>query len=133
MTPEQSTLLIGPLVGDAPVGWYLTGQWGEGFAYQQRKGGLRVLIDHAIKADGRRWIHVSVSRKERTPSHEDMALVKSTFIGDHRYAYSVWAPVAVHVNIHPYCLHIWALMDESSDGAVLPEFSDIVDGVGRSI
>ena len=125
-------LMIGPLIGEPPKGWALVHSWGDGYAYRQIAGGLRVLIDHAIKADGRRWIHVSASRKNWTPSHEDMALVKDAFIGPDRYAYSVWVPRDLHVNIHPYCLHLWALMSDE-DGRVLPEFSEVVEGVGLSI
>jgi hypothetical protein len=96
-------------------------------ACQQIDGGLLVLIDCEEKADGNRWIHVSVSRKKWTPTHEDMVLVKEAFIGD-RYAYSVWPPKAEYVNIHAHCLHLWALWD-GKDGRVLPEFSGDFLGV----
>ncbi len=125
-------VLLGPLVGEAPTGWECLQQWGEGWAFRQINGGLRVIVDNELKDDGRRWIHVSVSRKAWTPTHEDMALVKSAFIGDGRYAYSAWVPSALHVNIHPHCLHLWSLA-EDGEGRVLPEFSAIVDGVGRSV
>src|SRR6478609_2204141 len=115
---------VGPLVGEAPKGWELLHEWGSGFAYRQTVGGLRVIVDSESKEDGRTWIHVSVSRKDWTPSHEDMSLVKEAFIGPDRYAYSVWAPTSLHVNIHSFCLHLWALL-ESPDGKVLPEFSAI--------
>lgn len=115
-----------------PKGWEVIKQWGDGFAVRQISGGLRVIVDCETKEDGREWLHVSASREKWNPTHEDMALVKRDFIGEDRYAYSVWAPSHNHVNIHPYCLHLWALMD-SPDGKVLPEFSAIVDGFGRSI
>src|SRR4051812_14640431 len=105
-----------------PKGWELVERWGDGYALRQKSGGLRVLIDCAPKADGAEWLHVSVSRKHWTPTHADMALVKQDFIGDDRYAYSVWAPKSRHVNIHAFCLHLWARMD-NEDGQVLPEFS----------
>lgn len=115
-----------------PKGWYVIKPWGDGFACGQFGGGLRVIVDCETKEDGREWLHVSVSRERWTPSHEDMALVKRDFIGDRRYAYSVWSPIDNHVNIHKHCLHLWSMMD-SDDGQVLPEFSVIVEGVGRSI
>src|SRR5262245_22498611 len=120
---------VGPLVGVAPPGWRQVSRWGDGWTYTQKNGGLRVIIDAEIKADGNRWIHVSASRKDWAPSHADMAFVKESFIGRDRYAYSVWAPTGVHVNIHEHCLHLWALMDDQ-DGRVLPEFSAILD-IGR--
>ena len=63
----------------APLGWEVIQQWGDGWALRQLHGGLRVLIDCECKDDGKRWIHVSVSRKSWTPTHQDMALVKQDF------------------------------------------------------
>lgn len=115
-----------------PHGWDIIGHWGYGYSLRQSKGALRVFIDCTVKEDGAYWLHVSVSRKSWTPTHEDMALVKQAFIGDERYAYSVWPPLDKYVNIHKHCLHLWAKMD-STDGRVLPEFSSHVEGIGRSI
>ena len=88
-------------------------------------------VDCEIKADGNRWLHVSVSRSDRIPGHRDMAEVKRAFIGD-RYAYSVWPPTGSYVNIHPNWLHLWSLWD-AGDGRVLPEFSEVLPGIGRSV
>lgn len=117
-----------------PKGWEIVNRWGDGYACQQTHGGLRILIDCEIKEDQNEWIHVSVSRKAWIPTHADMALVKHDFIGDVRYAYSVWPPAEFYVNIHPHCLHLWAKVD-GSDGRVLPEFSDVIPELGgkRSI
>lgn len=115
-----------------PDGWEVIKPWGDGFALRQKAGGLRVIVDCEVKEDGRQWMHVSASRKNWTPTHEDMALVKRDFVGEHRYAYSVFAPTEKHVNIHPHCLHLWALID-SPDGLVLPEFSSVLPVIGRSI
>lgn len=112
---------------DVPKNWTVIRSWGNGFAL--RRGGLRAVIDCSEKADGQMWLHLSVSRENWAPSHDDMKLAKAAFLGD-RYAYSVWPPAAKYVNIHPYCLHLWARLDGSP---VLPEFSGIVDGVGRSV
>lgn len=115
-----------------PTGWKFLHKWGEGgFALVQIGGGLRVLIDCEVKSDGNEWIHVSCSAKSWTPTHEDMALVKREFIGD-RYAYSVWPPESQYVNIHSHCLHLWARWTDD-DGQVLPEFSEELPLIGRSI
>lgn len=110
-----------------PAGWLVIGPWGDGFALQ--KGGLRVIVDCSTKADGHDWIHVSYSRKDCTPNHADTVAVKEAFIGN-RYAYAVFPPADKYVNIHAHCLHLWARLDGAP---VLPEFSSLVDGVGRSI
>jgi len=115
-----------------PDGWEVIQRWGDGYAVRQKNGGIRVIVDCETKEDGREWLHVSASRAKWTPTHEDMTLVKRDFIGASRYAYSVWAPSENHVNIHAHCLHLWAMMD-SQDGKVLPEFSAVINGIGRSI
>jgi hypothetical protein len=116
----------------APKGWEIVDRWGEGYRLSQKNGGLRVIVDQEIKADGCRWLHVSVSRKSWTPTHEDMVLVKHDFIGEDRYAYSIWPPREQYVNIHKHCLHLWARIDQA-DGRVLPEFSAELPGIGKSI
>lgn len=112
-----------------PVGWKTIQQFGEGFALTEIGGGLRVIVDCTEKLDGNQWIHVSYSRKDWPPSHADTCKVKAAFIGE-RYAYAVFPPADKYVNIHPNCLHLWARLDGTP---ALPEFSEIVPGVGRSI
>jgi hypothetical protein len=114
-----------------PKGWQIAQPWGDGFALRQIGGGLRVIVDCEIKGDASLWLHVSVSRANYTPTHDDMARVKVDFIGDDRYAYSVWPPREQYVNIHNHCLHLWARME--GDGRVLPEFSAELPIIGKSI
>jgi hypothetical protein len=108
-----------------PKDWHYLNPWGEGHCFVH-KNGLRLIIDCEEKEDGKRWVHVSVSRKNYIPSHEDMCQVKEAFIGD-RYAYAVYPPQSEYVNIHPNCLHLWALAE--GDGRMLPEFSGQVAGI----
>lgn len=115
---------------ETPAGWEITGRWGNGFGLREVGGGIRVLIDCEYKADGRAWVHVSYSRKDWIPSHADTCKVKAAFFGD-RYAYAVFPPADKYVNIHPHCLHLWALAE--GDSQVLPEFSEVLEGIGRSI
>lgn len=112
-----------------PAGWHVIGDWGAGYALGNHDG-LRLIIDCSQKDDDRWWIHISVSRAKRTPSHEDMAAAKRAFLGD-RYAYAVYPPRAQYVNIHPNCLHLWSLIDDR-DGRILPEFSAELN-IGLSI
>ena len=115
---------------ELPKGWTMLQQWGSGLALREHNGGLRVIVDCEYKRDGKAWVHVSVSRKDRIPSHEDMCKVKTAFIGE-RYAYAVYPPSDKYVNIHPNCLHLWALAEGESQ--VLPEFSEELEAIGRSI
>jgi hypothetical protein len=81
--------------------------------------GLVVIVSGATEADGRRWWHVSLSRKDRLPTYDDQKTIKRLFIGDGREAYSIWPRAARHIAIHDYCLHLWCPVD----GAVLPDFA----------
>lgn len=88
-------------------------------SYRSKSLGLFVIISKAIELDNHEWIHLSVSRKSRIPSYEDLALVKKQFLGE-RHAYQCFVPEREHINIHPYVLHLWAREDGK---AVLPDFS----------
>jgi hypothetical protein len=109
-----------------PADWRILQEWGFGYALQHRNG-LRAIIDCSQKEDDRWWVHVSVSRSARMPTHDDMTLVKQAFLGD-RYAYAVYPPKSEYVNIHIFCLHLWTLVD-GENGRVLPEFAGEVAGI----
>jgi hypothetical protein len=94
----------------------------DGAAYRVQNGrfaGLKVIVSVAIEGDGKAWLHVSCSRRDRLPSWEDLKFVKETFIGESNYAYQIFPPKSQYVNIHPYCLHLYHCLEE----APLPEFS----------
>jgi len=113
-----------------PNGWRVIQERGSGYALQDNTG-LRAIVDCSMKDDDRYWVHVSVSRAKAIPSHLDMVRVKEALLGTSRYAYSVFPPREEYVNIHPNCLHLWALVD--GDGQALPEFSAVIEGIGKSI
>ena len=73
--------------------------------------GLFVMVSGAVELDGKRWIRVSLSRRERMPSYEDMALVKRLFLGEEKRAIQVFVPATEHYNLHPNCLHLWHCLD----------------------
>jgi hypothetical protein len=79
---------------------------------------LMVVWSARKEADGRRWVHVSLSRPSRLPSWEDVRKVKDAFIGRERKALQILPPQAEYVNIHNHVLHLWHCLD--GDG--LPDF-----------
>ncbi len=89
----------------------------DGYVYKLNNG-LIVIISGAIEDDGKKWIHVSFSRKSRMPEYKDMKLVKNIFL-ENKKAIMVFPEKIYHVNIHPYCLHLWHCIDAD----LLPEFS----------
>lgn len=58
--------------------------------------------------NGQDWLHVSVSRRSRLPSYDDLKKIKHDFIGDDRAAYQAFPKASEHVNLHEFCLHLWS-------------------------
>lgn len=85
----------------------------------QHRDGRRVVVTVGTH-DGKWWLHVSVSRAKYVPSYEDLADVKRVFITDAVQAVQVFPRRERHVNIHPFCLHLWACLETDGDG--LPDF-----------
>lgn len=83
-----------------------------------RAQSLRVICTARTENDGKRWMHVSYSRRVRLPSYEDSCLVKEVFIGRDKLALALHVPESQHVNIHPNVLHLWHCMD----GDPVPDF-----------
>lgn len=53
------------------------------------------------------WDHVSVSVKSRCPTWDEMEWVKRCFFFAEEACMQLHVPESDHINIHPYCLHIW--------------------------
>lgn len=107
-----------------PAGWQeYPPAYGWDRAYNRvyvRHGTLRVLASTARYNDGKDWLHVSVSRKNREiPSWSVMSEVKDLFIGPERTALQVHPPRSKHVNIHEGVLHLWHCLA----GDVTPDFT----------
>lgn len=60
------------------------------------------------------WDHVSVSLPGRCPTWEEMCLVKDTFFLPTERAYQLHPRGDENISNHPYCLHIWRPVDEST-------------------
>lgn len=90
-----------------PSDWQILQPFGDGYAYKTRDG-LRIIASTADYEDGREWLHVSVSRADRLPNWDDLKRVKNVIVGMDRFAYQIFPPASEHVNIHEFCLHLWA-------------------------
>lgn len=99
-----------------PIGWKKAANRQDGAAYRNDLG-LYVIIS-GIEIDNKRWIHVSVSRKSRLPSWDDLKIVKNLFIGLEEKALQVLPAHSEYFNLHPYCLHLWHCLD----GDPIPDF-----------
>ena len=86
----------------------------------KRFNGLAVIVQEAdIYGDGNTWRHVSMSHPNKLPSYKEMCLCKSVFIGDDKKAIQVFPEKSEHVNIHPYCLHLFCNLT----GDNIPDFT----------
>lgn len=101
-----------------PPAWTLVDLHEFGAAYRSAFG-LAVIYSVCRELDGRRWLHVSMSRVNRLPSWTDVREVKDTFIGPDRVALQVLPREADYINQHPFCLHLWHCLD----GDVTPNFA----------
>lgn len=62
--------------------------------------------------EGYGWEHVSVSvDAKRCPTWEEMDAVRNLFWLPTETVWQYHVPHAEHVNVHPYVLHLWRLVD----------------------
>lgn len=81
---------------------------------QPRSGGIFQLASQVdqqplriIATVGMGWEHVSVSRRDRCPTWDEMEQVKRVFFRPDETAMQLHVPESQHVNTHFFCLHIW--------------------------
>lgn len=102
-----------------PSAQYLIVQRGEDGASYIAKDGLQVICSADTEQDGKVWLHVSFSRRNRLPSYGDMIRVKDAFIGPKKKAIMVLPADSEYVNIHPFCLHLFHCLEDDP----LPDFT----------
>lgn len=72
-----------------------------------RKGSLLVLL--SIEDHGGKIVrHVSVSRKDRYPTWDEIKEVRYTFFDEKHDVIMVMPPKSEYVNLHENCFHLWA-------------------------
>src|SRR5690606_32119583 len=64
-----------------------------------------------IASAGGGWEHVSVSHPDRCPTWDEMAQVKQLFWAPDDAVMQLHVPVRDHINVHPFCLHLWRPLD----------------------
>lgn len=81
--------------------------------------GLFVFASVAEYDDGREWLHISFSRKNRIPTYDDMTRIKRDFIGEDKKAVMILPEKENYVNIDKNCLHLFYSIHNP-----IPEFSN---------
>lgn len=81
--------------------------WGQ-FAFVFGKKIIRAMAVDGVETG---WEHVSVSvtidRKSRMPTWDEMCFVKSTFWDAEESVIQFHPPESEHINNHIACLHLW--------------------------
>jgi len=75
-----------------------------GAFFVKLKAGQSVQV---IASDGMGWEHVSVSRRDRCPTWDEMCQVKALFWDDEDCVVQFHPPRSEYINNHPFCLHLW--------------------------
>ena len=60
-----------------------------------------------IASNGGGWEHVSVSRRNRCATWEEMCAIKDMFFDPEEVVVQYHPKKSEYVNMHPYCLHMW--------------------------
>ena len=123
-TQMEPVLLPDWLPEVVPAGWVeqpipesVGREYGRVYKYRDTTS---VIISCGRYGDGKRWLHVSVARRNRqVPTWELYVQVKELFIGLERTALQVLPPRSKWVSIHDGCLHLYHCLD----GDVTPDFT----------
>jgi hypothetical protein len=93
--------------------------WGpDGFAFRHKRTNSSIVVTVAIQDDGEEWIHASIAHQSHDPTYRELKKLYSA-VFTHGYAYQIFVPPHMHVNIHEHALHLWGRLDGKP---VLPEF-----------
>ena len=96
---------------ELPQNWKIIKRSEDGAAYRNRTG-LAVIISCCVEADGKNWIHLSVSKRKQYPTWDEFVQVKELFLGRESLALQVLPPRSEWVNDHPFCLHLYQCLDK---------------------
>lgn len=117
--PPSSHWIFPRLPRILPASWRLHRTTVDGAHYVQAFTGLSIIVSGATELDGKRWVHLSVAHPSRLPTWAELVDAKEFLVGKDEYAVQVLPPRAEHVNIHPYCLHLFHCVE----GNQLPDFT----------
>lgn len=78
--------------------------------------GYAVLVSIDSLEDGKRWLHLSVSRPDRLPFWEDLREVKNVLLGAEKVAIQLLPKESTYINAHPYTLHLWHCLEGPTAG-----------------
>jgi hypothetical protein len=102
-----------------PKGWKVVEKRQDGIMWVNANLGFSVIVSFSREGDGKRWAHLSIAHKSRIPTYTELKYLKDNWLGPHKKCIMLFPEESKHVNIHPYCLHLFHCLDD--DG--LPDFT----------
>lgn len=87
--------------------------WGpNGWTYVAKDRSVVVISCSPIPPDGTEWVHASISHPDTDPTYAELQHLHQAVWGDRDgFAFQVFVPRALHVNIHDHALHLWGRLD----------------------
>lgn len=95
--PEKFRVHEGQMASDS--------RFGNNGAFMLKLAHAQTLF--AIASDQWGWEHVSVSRRDRCPTWDEMCQVKALFWDADDCVVQYHPPASEYINNHPNCLHLW--------------------------
>lgn len=80
---------------------------GIGCAYYNSLRQLTVITSIDVMDDDKKYIHISLSHKNKIPDWDTVKAVKDKFIGKDSDAFIYFPIDSEYINLMPYCLHLW--------------------------
>lgn len=105
-----------------PARWDITLSDPHGIMLEHRDG-LKAIFSGDVELDGKRWLHMSVSHRNRLPSWDELREVKDFLIGD-RLAVQVLPKREQYVSHNTNVLHVWCCLDADP----VPDFAAMRGG-----
>jgi hypothetical protein len=86
---------------------------GGAFLVPHKRLWFRVIASSGYDQKEKEWRfdHISISLKNRCPTWDEMEYMKNLFFEPWEVCYQLHVTNENHINVHPYCLHIWRHCD----------------------
>lgn len=92
--------------------------------WNEHPSGLRVMLSGNTESDGNKWLHLSVSRKDRLPKWDELKAARAVFLTEDLKALQIFPPKEEYVNDNPFVLHLWVNLTKDP----LPDFRTKLPG-----
>ena len=82
----------------------------EGASYARDDGAVSVIATREPH-EGTTWLHISLARRDRYPTWEEIRFIKDLFVGRDKDAVMILPHEVDYINIHKNCFHLYHRLD----------------------